>query len=396
MSRVVVAGAGIFGVTSALELRHRGHHVVLCDPGPVPHPLAESTDISKVIRMDYGADEAYTALMERALPGFRAWNQAWGETLFHETGVTFLARGPMTPGSFEHESHRVLSARGHALERLDERAIHARFPAWNEGRERFVDGYFNPVGGFAESARVVARLVRDAERASVSLRVGANVTSVVQRDGVVTGAALDDGDILAADVVVVAAGGWSTRILPELAASFVTVGLPVFHLRPRDASRYRPEIFPVFGADISRTGWYGFPANDQGLVKIAHHGPGRPMASGDVERRVVSEGERRELFAFLEGAFPDLARAELVATRICVYSDSLDEHPWIARDPARPGLVVATGGSGHGFKFAPVIGELVADALAGVPRPELVKFRWRPELRVSQPEEAARQHRGSA
>ena len=393
MSRIVVAGAGIFGVTAALSLRKRGHDVVLCDPGPIPHPLAESTDISKCIRMDYGADEAYAVLMERALTGWRAWNDAWGETLYHETGVTFLAREPMSPGSFECESHRVLTARGHKLQRLDEASIHARFPAWNEGRERFVDGYFNPIGGFAESGKVVARLAADATREGVTLRQDATVASLVERAGVVTGVALEGGERIAADVVVVAAGGWSTRILPELAPSFVTVGLPVFQLRPRDPSRYRAEVFPVFGADISRTGWYGFPVNDAGIVKIAHHGEGRPMHPSVIDQRVVTDDETRALFAFLGAAFPDLARAELVSTRICVYSDSLDEHPWIARDPSRKGLVVATGGSGHGFKFAPVLGGLVADALEGVSRPELEKFRFRPELRVAQPEEAARQHR---
>jgi glycine/D-amino acid oxidase-like deaminating enzyme len=393
MSHVVVAGAGIFGVTAALALRRRGHHVTLCDPGPIPHPLAESTDVSKCIRMDYGPDEAYAALMERALEGWRAWNRSWGETLYHETGVTFLARAPMTPGSFEHESHRVLTARGHRLERLNERAIRARFPAWNRGRARFVDGYFNPRGGFAESGKVVGRLTRDAIEAGVVVRTEATIDALVEYDRVVTGVTLTEGTRIDADEVVVAAGGWSTRIVPELSSSFVTVGLPVFHLRPRDPSPYRAEVFPVFGADISQTGWYGFPVNETGVVKVAHHGPGRRMDPGDVARRVVSEDELGELRSFLEASFPDLAGAEVTYTRICVYSDSLDEHPWIARDPSRRGLVIATGGSGHGFKFAPVLGDLVADALEGVARPELEKFRFRPELRVPQPQEAARQHR---
>ncbi|MEO7091816.1 MAG: FAD-dependent oxidoreductase, partial [Polyangiales bacterium] len=271
MSVVVVAGAGIFGVTAALTLQRRGHRVVLCDPGPVPHPLAESTDISKCIRIDYGADETYTALMERALAGWRAWNEVWGETLFHETGVIFLAQERMQPGGFEHESHRVLTARGHRLERLDEAAIQARFPAWNRGRERFLDGYFNPLGGFAESGKVVARLVRDAVAEGVVLRQGAVVASLVEAGDGVSGVELEGGERIDADVVVVAAGGWSTRLLPELTPSFSTVGLPVFHLRPADPTPYRAAVFPVFGADISRTGWYGFPVNDAGIVKVAHH-----------------------------------------------------------------------------------------------------------------------------
>src|SRR6185437_9008873 len=86
---VAVVGAGIFGVTAALALRRRGHTVSLFDPGPLPHPLAESTDISKIVRLDYGPDDVYLALMESALEGWRRWNEDLGEPLFHEVGVLF-------------------------------------------------------------------------------------------------------------------------------------------------------------------------------------------------------------------------------------------------------------------------------------------------------------------
>src|SRR5580700_1274691 len=98
MSRVAVVGAGVFGVTAALALARRGHRVSIFDPGPLPHPLAESTDISKVVRLDYGPDDAYLDLMEEALDGWRRWNEAWAAPLFHETGVVFLSRAPMEPG----------------------------------------------------------------------------------------------------------------------------------------------------------------------------------------------------------------------------------------------------------------------------------------------------------
>src|SRR6266478_1265196 len=85
MDRVLIAGAGVFGVTAAIELRKRGHPVMLVDPGPLPHPLAASTDISKVVRLEYGADEPYTALAERAIEGWRRWNRDLGP-LYRETG----------------------------------------------------------------------------------------------------------------------------------------------------------------------------------------------------------------------------------------------------------------------------------------------------------------------
>src|SRR5438876_4167498 len=131
--RVIVVGAGIYGVTAALELRRRGYRVELIDPGPLPHPLAASTDISKVVRLEYGADELYSEMGERALAGWRAWNTGFGEELFHETGVLFARRTPMTPGTFEGDSLALLGRRGHAIERITD---FARFPAWRG----FVDG----------------------------------------------------------------------------------------------------------------------------------------------------------------------------------------------------------------------------------------------------------------
>src|SRR5213080_683102 len=104
MSRTIVVGAGINGVTAAIELKKRGHEVVLVDPGPLLHPLAASTDIIKAVRAAYGPEEDYTELAERCIPVWRKWNEEFGVPLYHETGAVFLRRKPMQPGDFEYES----------------------------------------------------------------------------------------------------------------------------------------------------------------------------------------------------------------------------------------------------------------------------------------------------
>src|SRR3954470_528953 len=109
---VIIAGGGVFGVTAALELRKRGHEVRLVEPGPLPHPLAASTDISKVVRLEYGPDQDYTALAEQALEGGRRWNRDLAP-LFHETGVLFLRRTPLVPGTLEQDSFDTVTRRGH-------------------------------------------------------------------------------------------------------------------------------------------------------------------------------------------------------------------------------------------------------------------------------------------
>jgi glycine/D-amino acid oxidase-like deaminating enzyme len=368
---VVVLGCGIFGVTAALELRRRGHHVTLLDRGLPPHPLAESTDISKIVRIEYGADAGYTEMGEHALAGWRRWNRELGETLFHESGVLFLRRTPLAPGTFEGDSLALLEARGHRPEPLDAAQVRARFPAWNA--DRYAHGFFHAAGGWVESGRVVSRLVEAARAEGVELRDAAFTS-------------LDDH--ADADRVVAALGSWTPRALPFTAPWFRSNGMPVFHLRPDDPSLFLPERFPVFGADIASTGYYGFPLHPrEGVVKIANHGPGRAVDPSSAIDRAVTSQQIDALRAFLAETFPALAGAPITSTRVCVYCDTWDGHFWIAPDPDRDKLVIAAGGSGHAYKFAPLLGPLIADAAEGRVEP---RFRWRPDVRPPRTEEAAR------
>lgn len=389
---VLVIGGGVFGLTAAIELRRRGHQVAVLDPGPVPHPLAASTDISKVIRMEYGPDEAYMALAERAREGWLHWNDAWRaqgqKPLYHETGVLMIRRSPMQAGEYEHESWTLLRKRGHTPQRMNATTIVARFPAWQ--RARYVDGFFHTKGGYAESGRVIEALARQAAREGVELLSRRKVASLVERRGQLSAVSCDDGTVMAAEHILVAAGAWTGKLVPELASAIRPTGHPVFHLRPRDPHPFRAARFPVFTADIARTGFYGFPLNRDGVVKIGNHGPGIPVDPDGP--RVVPPSAHDRLRAFLGETFPGLADAVIVYSRLCLYADTQDEDFWIARDPGRTGLTVASGDSGHGFKFAPVLGPMIADTVESRKHPLLAKFRWRPEVRLPRGREAARHH----
>lgn len=346
--RVAIVGAGIFGATAALELARRGHRVTLVDPGPLPHPLAASTDISKIVRVEYGADVFYTAAVEEALEGWRELNERWKRELFHETGVLFLTRGPMEAGSFELESYALLTARGHSLERLDARTIAERFPRFAPGA--YTDGFFDPEGGWAESGRVVAAFIDEARAAGVGL-APARTLGLVEDGERVTGVRTDRGTV-DADVVVVAAGAWTPSVVPAMSSALGVIGQPVLCFAPSDPRRFEPPALVPFGADISRTGWYGFCANADGVVKIANHGPGVRI-DPDAARTVPAGAEER-FRAFLRDSMPELTGAPLAGSRLCLYCDSIDGDPWITRVPDREGLVVASGGSGHAFKLAPL------------------------------------------
>ena len=387
MSRVMVVGAGINGVTSAIELNRRGHDVVLVDPGPLPHPLAASTDISKAVRRAYGTDENYTALADRSIKLWRKWNQEFGVDLYHEVGVMFVHRRKMKPGDFEHESFKMLQKRGQKIERMNSAQLWKRFPAWNP--ELYRDGVFELEAGYAESGRVVAALIGRARSLGIELRDNVRFSRLDISGDRVSGIVLDDGQRIAADSVVMAVGAWTPYLLPFTKEFFRANGQPVFHLEPKQPDLFTPERFPVFGADITTTGYYGFPLNRDGVVKIANHGPGREMSPDSPERTVTSEDEKN-LREFLASTFPLLADAPIVYTRICMYCDTHDGHFWIAPDPDRKGLTIAAGDCGHGFKFAPVLGEIIADAVEEKPNPILRRFRWRPDVRAGSGTDVAR------
>jgi len=155
-----------------------------------------------------------------------------------------------------------------------------------------------------------------------------------------------------------------------------TTGQPVLHFRPHNPTEYQAPHFISWAADITRTGWYGFSAQADGTLKVANHGSGRRVHPA--EPRTIAPGDEARCRAFFRDTFPGLADARLIGSRLCLYCDTWDGNFWIDHDPERPGLVIAAGDSGHGFKFAPVLGGLIADVLERKPHPYAARFAWRP------------------
>lgn len=402
---IVIVGGGVFGASAALELVRREHRVTLLDGGPLPHPRASSTDISKLVRMDYGSDGFWVELAERALEGWRRWRRegvgapgggpslddptpktasaaaardAEAGPLFHETGLLVLAGEPMRAGGFEHDSWALLTDRGHPLERLSAENIPRRFPAWTPGR--YAEGYLNRAAGWVESGRVVAALLSAAAAGGVELLEGTAFGSLLERGSRVAGVRTGDGGEVRGDVVLACAGAWTPLLLPWLEGVMRPTAQPVLHFRPERPEPWRSDRFPPWCADIARTGWYGFPLHPRGVVKVGHHGTGwraDPARHAAGESHALPPRTEERFRDFLSGSLPDLADAPVAEARVCLYCDTADGDFWIGRDPEREGLVVAAGGSGHGFKFAPILGPLIADAVEGRQRAEAERLGWR-------------------
>ncbi|MBZ0288773.1 MAG: FAD-dependent oxidoreductase, partial [Anaerolineae bacterium] len=238
----------------------------------------------------------------------------------------------------------------------------------------------------------VEALIRKAQGLGVELHAGKQAEILIEQAGRVTGMVTRQNDYFYADEVVIAAGAWTPLLVPDLAPVMRAVGHPVFHVKVPDPTLFEPPQFAVFAADIANTGWYGFPQHPrQGVVKIANHGIGQRLHPVEDER-VVTEADTQQFRAFLQSTFPTIADAPIVYTRRCLYCDTLDEHFWVDHDPSREGLTVAAGDSGHGFKFTPLWGGWIADAIERKPNPHLDKFRWRTFAADTSGQEAARYH----
>ena len=376
-SDFLIVGAGIFGVSAAIELRRRGHSVTIINPDTIPHHLAASTDISKVVRMEYGTDAEYFKMAEYSIAKWKEWNDVLGEELYHEVGYILLCRESMDHSSqvYEKASFDQLIEQGYRPERLHHSDLANRFPVVNS--ETYCDGMFNPHAGWVESGLVVQRLVEYARSIGAHVIENQTAQSFDMKENRVQAVTTYEGNKFSAGQVVVCAGTSTPYLIPDLMPYMKATGHPVFWIKPSQPNLFAAPNFAVFTADISNTGWYGFPLHPkQGVVKVALHADGLTLHPNEDDRRVY-DSDMNTLGTFLEQTFPDLVGAPVVYTRRCLYTDTLDGHFWIDHHPEIKGLAVASGGSGHGFKMGPILGEMIADMAEGNRHQYSERYLWR-------------------
>ncbi len=374
---IVIVGGGIFGVSSAIELARRNHKVAILNPDTIPHHLASSTDISKAVRMEYGSDREYHRMAELSIEKWHDWNHILGEEVYHEVGFLMLCKESIESEyqSFEKCSIENLAQAGYPSERLGVLGLKEKFPVVNV--DNYPEGSFNPKGGYAESGRAVELLAKYAASIGVVIHEHQTVSSILIDDGQCNGVETKEGRLFHCQQVIVAAGTNTPLLVPEIQPFVKSTGHSVFWLKPSEPKRFTPPRFSVFTADISNTGWYGFPLHPrQGVVKIGKHSKGDAIHP-EQDDRIVRADEIEDLRSFLESTFPELRNAPLVCTRKCLYTDTMDGHFWIDRHPEVQGLIVCTGGSGHGFKMGPIIGEITADTVEDKEHEFAARYKWR-------------------
>lgn len=366
--RVAVIGAGAFGGWSALYLQRGGAQVTLIDGWGPGNSRSSSGGETRVIRGTYGADHAYTELAARALRLWRSNQRRWKRQFLHRIGVLWMASGDDT---YERSSLSALRAAKIPYERLSPQQMRKRWPQINFSEVEWA--VFEPESGFllarAACQAVAEEFVREGGSFRQAAALGEQIDSAEVKE-----IALSDGSGLRADLYVFACGPWMGQLFPQtIGAKIAATKQDVFFFGPAPGdSRYDDRHLPVW-ADHRDRFLYGIPGNQGRGFKVADdtRGPAFDPTHGE---RVIDPERLRIARDYMAFRFPGMKDAPLVETRVCQYEQTADNHFIVDRHPLNERIWLIGGGSGHGFKHGPALGELVAKLVL---KDNAAPARWR-------------------
>ncbi|CRG92488.1 L-pipecolate oxidase [Talaromyces islandicus] len=400
---VLIVGGGVFGLSTALSLseRHPTTQITLLESSPtIPNPHGSSVDSSRIIRADY-ANRAYADLAAAAI---RKWRTtAWGQDgRYTENGLVLVySEGNAVAEKYTRDSYenvRALEGEDRVTFLPSNVAVEETVPRYAGGTNA-AGGYLNRGSGWADAeagVRFAKQLL--AQRANVTIKQDAEVERLLfgDADNKVTGVVLKKSSkVLTADLVVLATGAWTPRLV-DLGGIAEATGQVLAYIQISDEEQEQLAHMPTILSFA--TGMFIIPPRKNEL-KIARHAYGYrnpqavqvPVAGKQLETVEVSipengvavpqEGERACRQALSE-MLPAFADRPFIRTRVCWYTDTPKGDFLITYHPDHPNLFLATGGSGHGYKFLPILGEKIVDALEGTLDADLARlWKW-PEVRA--------------
>ncbi len=352
--RVAVIGAGAFGGWTALHLRRAGAEVTLVDAWGPGNARASSGGETRVIRTIYGPTRKYVEMAARALTLWREWDRTVGEQFYRETGVLWMISG--NDDSYARQSLPFLRDLKLQCDEMDAAAAAKRWPQISF--EGVIKIYFEHEGGYLLARHACDAVAREFVRIGGTYRQAA--VTVVRPDGKRPDVRLSDGTSLRADRYVFACGPWLGSLFPDVIGTRVKpTRQEVFYFgTPAGDERFADARLPVW-VDASDKFIYGIPGNLHRGFKAADDGRGPEFDPTNGDRNPTPELERA-MRAFVSRRFPALKDAPVLGAEVCQYENSPDGHFIIDRHPAMPDLWIAGGGSGHGYKMGPALGEILA------------------------------------
>lgn len=358
---VIVLGVGGMGSSAAFELARRGRRVLALEQLVPGHDRGSSHGQTRVIRKAYYEHPDYVPLLRRAYERWYDLEQRRGRRLLTECGV--LSVGP-PDGEVVEGVRRAAAEHRLPIEDLTADEMRRRFPAlrpddgWEGVLEReagFLD-VEECVRAYADEAQTLGAEVRTGEPA-VAWEASGDSVRVRTASGTCSAARL-----------VVTAGAWASRMLAELGLPLRVLRKTLHWFGTEDDRLFRRDAFPIYMLETSRGFYYGFPVIDPAGHKVARHDGGELTDPATVNRE-ATEADAADCRDFLRRHLPQAA-GPLRRGKVCLYTVTPDHHFVIDVHPRYPQVAIACGFSGHGFKFASVVGEVLAD-LAEKGRTEL-------------------------
>jgi sarcosine oxidase len=350
-----VVGAGCFGAWTAHALLHAGYSVLLVDAYGAAHSRASSGGESRVIRMGYGNDALYTRWSMRSLPAWKELAQRLNRPIFHQTGMLWLVGADDT---YTEQTRRTLENVGVAHRKLSVRELEAQFPQISsEGIEWAL---WEPGSGVLMARQAIQGLVESDMREGLDYRVAS--IAAPPSNGKIERIVTQSGESFCARQFVFACGPWLPKVFPNVLAQrvFPTRQEILFFAPPPGDTAFGPPSMPA---------WFHHPALVYGIpdlenrgfkISIDRHGPAFDPDRGS---RLPSAEGLAEARNYIAQRFPKLKDATLTESRVCQYENTSNGDFIIDRHPDIENAVIVGGGSGHGFKHGPAVGEYVRDLL---------------------------------
>jgi len=352
---VVVVGLGATGAAALNRLARRGVRVLGIERLTPGHDQGSSHGESRIIRLGYFEHPSYVPLLRRSYALWRELEAEANAKLLHITGIVEI--GP--PGG-EVVSGTLAASRLHDLPHQVMNAAETmrRFPAFKIPHDYL--GVFQPDGGFIAAEAAMAAMLAQARATGAEVQTNVAVRSVTPRHN---GVRIETGaGLIEARNAIVAAGPWLSTLMPDLPAPLRVTREVMAWFEPRNPAPFLSGPFPVFLLESPLGQHYGFPPWRGGLLKIAKHHHRNETVDPDHVDRVVS-AEDEALIRPAVGQYIPAAAGALRFAKTCLYTMTPDRDFLIDRLPGEPNIVVASPCSGHGFKFAPVVGEILADLI---------------------------------
>jgi sarcosine oxidase len=355
---VAVIGAGAFGAWTAYCLAKSGASVALLDVYGPANSRASSGGESRIIRMGYGADEIYTRWSLRALPRWKEiFAQAGRPELFQPTGVLWIAHD-----KYPYAMDTLTALQNHKVphERLSLLGLRKHYPQISFDDNAW--GILEPESGVLMARRAVQTVVEEAQKIGVQYRAASALAPF--GSGRLTSLMTTHGETISAGAFVYACGPWLAKIFPDLLGPriFVSRQEIIFFGVPQGEILFQQKALPTWL--YLKDEFYGLPDLENRGLKVADDHHGAP-ADPDTQSRVASVAAVESACEFVARRFPALKNAPIVETRVCQYESTSNGDFLIDQHPDFTNVWLVGGGSGHGFKHGPPVGEYVAARVAG-------------------------------